>query len=225
MGSVPRSCSAVVLAALAVPAVAHGATVTTDRACYRAGQQGTVTAAGFRPGATIDTMVEGEPMVNLLPDESGAASAPFLPLATPLAGDVPETLIATDATAVPPVSARVTYRVTETDVRMKPSTARSTSKVTWRLRGFGIGTAYLRVARRNKAGRTVTVRTIRLGKLKGPCGSLSRRITQLPLKQPKPRTTYVLRFGTTSRSTARALVERTVKTPSARKTKKKAKKR
>jgi hypothetical protein len=208
--------SCVVAAVLALPAVASAATVTTDRECYRAGEQGTLTVGGFRAGATIDAVVDGQPMVNLLPDGAGAASAPFTPLASPAAGDVPETLSATDAATAPPLSAQVTYRVTATDVRMTPARARLSTVVTWRLRGFGAGAAYLHVARRNAAGRTVTIRAIKLGTLAGPCGSLSARTKQLPIPRPRAGTTYVLRFNASRSPNARALVEHTVTTPAPR---------
>jgi hypothetical protein len=212
MGAARRTCSIIVLATvLALPAAAPAATVTTDKACYRDGEPGTVRVTGFTPGDTIDATVDGQPMVNLLPDGTGAASAPFTPLASPTAGDVPETLVATDGGVNPPVSPQVTYRVTATDVRMTPSSASPSAKVTWTLRGFGAGTAYLHVARRNGAGRTVTVARITLGTLTGPCGSLTVRTRQLPIPHPRRGTTYVLRFNTATAPTVPGLVQRTVR--------------
>lgn len=206
----------VAVAALALPAGAQAATVTTDKACYRAGEEGTVRVGGFRPASTVDATVEGQPMVNLLPDGSGGASAPFTPLASPDRGDVEETLIATDAGQSPVLTAQTTYRVTATTVTMSPSRAALSSKVTWKLAGFGPGTAYLHVARRNAAGRTVTVKTLKLGALAAPCGALTARTKQLPLPHPEQGRTYELRFSTTRSPTATALVKRTVTTPAAR---------
>lgn len=197
----------------ALPAGAHAAAVSTDRACYRAGQEGEVTVTGFRPGATVDALVDGQPMVNLLPASDGAATAPFTPLASPTAGDVEETLVAADGSASPVLSTQTTYRVTATTVKMVPSAAKLSQTVTWRLAGFMPGTAWLHVARRNAKGRSVTVRSLRLGRLAPPCGSLTVRTKQLPLERPQRRTTYELRFGTTGRTTATALVRRIVRTP------------
>ena len=208
-----RSSLIVVTATLALPAGAGAATVTTDQACYRAGDEGTVTVGGFRGGSTVDATVEGQPMVNLQPDGDGGASAPFTPLASPARGDVEETLIATDANTSPVLTAQVTYRVTATAVTMAPRGARSSALVTWRLSGFGLGTAYLHVARRNAAGRTVTVRTLKLGKLAAPCGALTVRTKQLPLARPEKGRVYELRFSTTSVPTVPALVRRTVRAP------------
>ncbi len=204
-------------AALTLPAGATAATVTTDKACYKAGEPGTVTVGGFRAAATVDTLVDGESMVNLLPDGSGAGSAPFTPLASPSTGEATETLIATDTATSPVLTAQVTYRVTATAVKMSPRRAKLTATVTWKLTGFGSGSAYLHVARRNAAGKTVTVRSQRLGTLNGPCGSLTVRTRQLPLARPAPGTTYVLRFNTRNSPNAAALVQRTVRTPAARK--------
>jgi len=216
MGSLVRwSTVIVVTVALSAPAAAHAATVTTDKACYKAGEPGTVSVAGFAPGSTVDATVEAQPMVNLLPDGAGVASAPFTPLASPDTGETSETLVATDALN-PAITAQVTYRVTATEVTMSPGSAKLTAKVTWRLSGFGAGSAYLHVARRNANGRTVTVRTLKLGALTGPCGALTARTAQLPLAKPAPGTTYLLRFNTRSAPTAPALVQRTVRTPSAR---------
>ena len=206
----------VTVAALALPVGAQAATVTTDRACYRAGEEGTVAVAGFRSASTVDTTVEGQPMVNLLPDGSGAASAPFTPLASPTRGDVEETLVATDANQSPVLTAQTTYRVTATTVTMKPSRAALSSKVTWKLAGFLPGTAYLHVARRNTAGKTVTVRTLKLGTLGAPCGALTVRTKQLPLARPEAGRVYELRFSATRSPTATALVTRTVTTPAPR---------
>ena len=96
---------------------------------------------------------------------------------------------------------------------MSPGSAKLGAKVTWRLSGFGAGNAYLHVARRNAKGKTVTVRTLKLGALTGPCGALTARTLQLPLARPQPGTTYLLRFNTRSSPTAAALVQRTVRTP------------
>ena len=212
--SVKWSTVIVVVFALAAPGAAQAASVTTDKACYKAGEAGTVSVAGFLSGSTVDATVEGQPMVNLLPDGSGAASAPFTPLASPDTGETTETLSATDALNAA-ITAQVTYRVTATEVTMSPGSARLGAKVTWRLSGFGAGNAYLHVARRNASGRTVTVRTLKLGALTGPCGGLTARTLQLPLARPQAGTTYLLRFNTRNSPTAAALVQRTVRTPSA----------
>lgn len=207
----PRSSLIVVTAALALPAGAQAASVTTDKACYRAGDEGTVTVGGFRGGSTVDATVGGEPMVNLLPDGAGAASAPFTPLASPARGDVEETLVATDANTSPVLAAQLTYRVTATAVTMSPQRASSSARVTWKLSGFGLGTAYLHVARRNAARKTVTVRTLKLGKLTAPCGALTVRTKQLPLARPERGRVYELRFSTTRSPTAPAFVKRTIR--------------
>ena len=96
---------------------------------------------------------------------------------------------------------------------MSPASAKLAAKVTWRLSGFGAGTAYLHVARRNAAGKTVTVRTLKLGALTGPCGALTARTRSFRWPSPRPGTTYLLRFNTRSSPTAAALVQRTVRTP------------
>ncbi len=197
--------------AVTLPASAQAATVTTDQACYRAGEEGTVTVGGFRPASTVDTTVAGEPMVNLLPDGNGSASAPFTPLASPDRGDVEETLLATDSSQSPVLTAQTTYRVTATTVTMTPSRAKSSAKVTWKLSGFGLGTAYLHVARRNAAGKTVTVKTLKLGALAAPCGALTVRTKQLPLPRPEKGRVYELRFSIQRSSTATAYVKRTVR--------------
>ena len=154
--SVKWSTVIVALVALASPGVAGAASVTTDKACYKEGEAGTVSVAGFVSGSTVDATVEGQPMVNLLPDGSGVARAPFTPLASPDTGETSETLTATDAQNAA-ITAQVTYRVTATEVSMSPGGAKLGAKVTWRLSGFGAGSAYLHVARRNAQGRTVTV--------------------------------------------------------------------
>jgi hypothetical protein len=203
--------SVVAVVAVLLPASAQAATVTTDKACYRAGEEGTVTVGGFRPASTVDTTVAGEPMVNLLPDAGGGASAPFTPLASPDRGDVEETLLATDANQSPVLTAQTTYRVTATAVTMTPKRAKSSAKVTWKLSGFGLGTAYLHVARRNAAGRTVTVKTLKLGALTAPCGALTVRTKQLPLPRPEKGRVYELRFSIHRSATATAYVKRTVR--------------
>lgn len=209
----PARSSAIVVAvaALTLPGGAQAATVTTDKACYRAGEEGTVAVAGFRTASTVDATVEGQPMVNLLPDGTGGASAPFTPLASPAKGDVAETLIATDANLSPVLTAQTTYRVTATSVTMSPSRASSSATVTWKLAGFGLGTAYLHVARRNAAGKTVTVKTLKLGTLTAPCGGLTVRTKQLPLPRPEKGRVYELRFSIQRSPTATAYVKRTIR--------------
>ena len=163
-------------------------------------------------GAVCARTREPLPLVNLLPDGSGAASAPFTPLASPETGETTETLTATDALNAA-ITAQVTYRVTATELTMRPSSAKLGAKVTWRRSGFGAGNAYLHVARRNAKGKTVTVRTLKLGALTGPCGALTARTAQLPLARPEPGTTYLLRFNTRSSPTAAALVPLLTRAP------------
>ena len=70
----------------------------------------------------------------------------------------------------------------------EPGAARSSSAtVTWRLSGLRAGTAYLHVARRNAAGKTVTVRTLKLGALTAPCGALTVAHEAAPARQARGR--------------------------------------
>lgn len=206
-------CAVLVTTAVAQPAAALAdPAAATDAACYRAGQEGNLSVTGFRSGGTVDATVDGQPMVNLLPDGGGAASAPFTPLASPSSGAVDETISATDSSSSPVLSAKVTYKVTATTVTMRPSSAKPGTTVTWKLAGFLPGTAYLHVARVNAAGKSVTVRVLKLGALSGPCGGLTARTKQLPIAHPAAGTTYLLRFKATASKTAAALVQRSVTT-------------
>jgi len=196
LSAIPAGAVALTLAlaaALPAPAAAapvSAASVATDRGCYRPGQPVGLTLAGMPVGALIDLRTADDYIDSVTVDDAGAFQGTF---AAPDPGRSAATidLIAGSSLAI---YAQTSFMVAPLGVSMRPARAVSSRTVTFRATGFVEGgTLYLHVVRTISDTVHRVVATLRLGALGGPCGTLTRKLTQLPLKRPKPGT-YDLQF-------------------------------
>jgi hypothetical protein len=163
---------------LAVPAGASAATIALDHPCYAEQQPIAVTGGGFTPGAAVKlTFADGTYAGQLTADAAGnitgTASAPVL-----TATELSSTVTATDQ-ANPAVTAAAPLQISKLQVSTVPSRARPHSTVTYRARGFTPGgTLYGHYIFKNKLRKNV-----RVGKVTGPCGTITRRMDLLPLRR------------------------------------------
>ena len=183
---------------LAAPASAAAATLDTDRSCFREGSRVRLSGDGFTPGSPIAITLRGEPYGATTADAQGRIEA---------IGRAPAiresfeslSLRATDARD-PNRQGTAVLRVTKLDVSVTPrSGGRANRRVTFRVRGFTErGPLYLHYL--TPGGRLYD--SVRLGRLRGSCGTLAVRRELIPSRRARPGR-WRLRFDTRKRYSAR----------------------
>src|SRR5215211_1346018 len=158
-----------VTAVLAAPAAASAATLTIapERSCYGADETIHLRGTGFTPEATVSVTRDGVPLEGSpVADGSGTISAA---LKLVKSGGDPETrtYTATD-TANPANKAAANIVVSDLDVTMSPTSGDPARPRRIVAKGFttGTGTLWAHIVFRG------SVRNIRIGELKGACGTL-----------------------------------------------------
>lgn len=159
-----------VAAALVLPSAASAATLTIApvKQCYRAGENFSMSATGFTPGAPVNVTVNGSTLDGspLYADAAGTIGS-GLTLGQ-RAGQQKKTLVTTDATN-PALTASANLLVSAVAVNVKPKNGAAGRTVRIGARGFTTGkTLWAHVSK----GRKV-IRNVKIGKLKGACRTLS----------------------------------------------------
>jgi hypothetical protein len=181
------------LGALAtLPAEAHAATLTPDHACYLEGATATLTGTAFTPRASVGLALDGRPFGSAIAGPTGALTA---------LGAIPDlqrgnsarvTLTATDRVN-PANVATTSFRVTSLGVAVDTSSGRKPDRrATFRARGFRVRSTlwlhYLTPGLR-------LYKTVKIGKLAWPCGTVSKRTQLIPSPSARPGR-WRLRFDT-----------------------------
>jgi hypothetical protein len=171
-----------VAAALLVPEAAQAASLAPLGACYRSldlQMRETVPVWGmdFTPGEQVNVYLDGQLVqkeVTVLPDGNvrGEVQAPYQPR-----GERGFTLTVAEIGNAAN-TATATSRVTALAMRLKPKNARPSSRVRFIGRGFTDGPmVYGHYVRKGKLRKTV-----KLGAPQGPCGRVSVRRKQIPIR-------------------------------------------
>ena len=189
----------VALVVFAAPAAADPA-VTLDRTCYAPGDTITRTGSGFTPGAQVTESVAFQtqelPTIALgsvtgptiAANPQGAfknmVSAPRLRRETK---DYTETAIDTFTDPANPAKPAVVQWTLSAWSMSVPAWSRRAARVGqpmtvyaygWTSTGTTLYMHYFRATKRYK--------TVRVGRLGGPCGDLAKHVTQFPFAHPKP---------------------------------------
>ena len=218
--AVARSFGAIAVAAVALPASAMGAaTLTTERSCYTEGEQIRFTGTGFSPSSPVVVgLAANGRSGEFNPATSDAAGGvAFTGNARGLddvgaargAGPGPTRLevlaTATDQATLGPAGpapttllgqARFTLADWELHVRpwetAVPAPGKPRRVVTLRTYGWTslTGTLYAHYVRQGRL-----VHTVALGRLRGPCGDLTRTMREFPFR-PVPAGSYLVQFDT-----------------------------
>jgi hypothetical protein len=180
--------------ALAVPAVASAATLDATRTCYFNGSNARISGTGFAPDSPITFSVNGRTLPETITsDSAGDVFVNYIPPRT----DTQRKLVIR-ATDSEDTTARTTIYVSR-QRRVTADPDSSTNVRTWRavlrLFGFGRGRAFVHYV--NPSG--VHKKTVRLGRLRGPCGKLkTERRRVMPFDDPQFGT-WRLQFDTRRR--------------------------
>lgn len=202
--------ASVALAALAVPPTALGAAIAPDKPCYISTVQGVqpivepinLAGSGFTPGAPVNIAVDGQFVARVITDGAGNFSAGRVSPPSISSGEKGFTITAADAAGQ---RANATSRVTSFGVSASPKRARPRSKVTFRARGFtGSGVTKRRILYAHYIYKNKHIKTVRLGKVSSPCGTLTKKARQIPLKRPRIGT-YNVQFDLAKSYKARRL--------------------
>lgn len=192
-----RALGAAVVALAVLPASASAASLSVDKPCYAAAAERparepvSVTGAGFRPNSPVrlayeDGTYAGQVTADAAGNLAATVEAPML------AGEDKERsllLSATDPSQPAPL-ASVPVRVSRLEVVATPARARPHARVTYEARGFPTGrNLYAHYVYPGRRGRVR--KTVRLGRLTGPCGTLTRRARLLPVRRVRYGRWYV----------------------------------
>jgi hypothetical protein len=166
-----RAAVAIASIALAAPATASAATLTVDpvRSCYLEQDRVFLLADGYTPNGMVDFTRGGNLVDDLQANAAGQVQG-TLRLPGLIMGQRPLTYVATDQTN-PALTAQVTLLTTAVDVRVTPRNGPPSRLLRIRARGFRGGQtlwAHVRRAKRRGGGR-VRTRTVRIGRVRGPC--------------------------------------------------------
>lgn len=198
------------LAALALPSSAFGATITADKQCYISTVQGvqpivepiTLTGSGFTPGSRVNIAVDGQFVAQVQADPAGNFTAGRVSPPSISKGEKGFTITASDLAGQ---TARAVSRVTSFGVSASPRRARPRSRVTFRARGFtGSGVTDSRVLYAHYIFKNKHIKSVRLGRVSSPCGTLKKKARQIPLKRPRIGT-YNVQFDLAKTYKARRL--------------------
>lgn len=183
----PRVIAGVLVAGAALtigaPA-ALAAEIAVDQPCYSRGDEVSVTMTGMPAGELIDVTMNDDVVAEVRIDAGGVGSAK-----APAPKGSPPLPVRVRAQISLDVLAETSMRLDVPFVKMLPSRAKPTSRVTYTLSGFArSGPVYAHVVRGRKR-----VRRVRVGTPRTRCGVLTARIAQLPLKNA-PKGTYYVQF-------------------------------
>jgi hypothetical protein len=196
-----RCIGSVVVVVLAAAASASAdPTVTLDRTCYSPGDAITRTGTGFTPAAqateSVSFQTETLPVISLgsiagatltIDAQGGFKDVVRAPKLRRPDKDYSEIAIDTftdAANPTKPATARWTladwtvYVGAWAERAARPGEAMTVYAFGWTTRGTVLYMHYYRGTKRYK--------TVRVGRLQGPCGDLSKRLKQFPFAHPKP---------------------------------------
>jgi len=177
--------------ALALPAAASAATAAAlDKACYVAGQPGTLALFGFSPNAPVSLTSTDLPPRQIATDATGSSAIPFTPPAGTDLARPGSREIAFTATEVanPANTATARSRIAPLAFATDKGVKSPTSKRSWYFSGWTVGRpiyAHFRFGGRTKG-------TYKFGKATGPCGEYKRRAPGIAIKGRVPAGTWTI---------------------------------
>lgn len=166
---------------LALPAAAGAATLDAGKSCYFNNNVARLSGSGFAPDSPITFTVNGRPLnATATTDSAGNFLVRYDPPRTETEREL--VLRATDSEDT---SARTTIFVTRRrGVTADPDRSNNVRKwrAVMRLFGFGRGRAFIHYVNPNDRHK----KTVRLGRLRGPCGRLkTERRRVMPFRNPQ----------------------------------------
>ncbi|WCB91694.1 hypothetical protein DSM104299_00367 [Baekduia alba] len=164
------------LSLLAVPAVAHGAAVQTDRTCYLQTDKTNVTVSGngYAPNQPYNVLLDNTALTGGLGtmDAGGAMQGAFAP---PMLADDELERKFDVAVSSSGIAAAATFTVTRLQANFTPSEGDPTKlKVRFSVAGFGLATHNPDVYVHYIAPGGKLKQTVRLGQATGQCGRIAK---------------------------------------------------
>jgi hypothetical protein len=193
--------AAVTAAVLSSPAL--GASIATDRPCYREGAEADVVGSGFAPGQPVAVSLDGQQIVTQNADAAGRVGGVLTLNAIPNSRARRSLRMA----QVTNLAVNATISITETKLYVvtKPSQFRPGRRLRIRAGGFYGGGARL-----YSHVRGPRKRNLRIGRVKGPCGNVS-ATRKVLLKRGDPPGFYPVQFDTRRRYTGATAQVRVLK--------------
>jgi lipoprotein-anchoring transpeptidase ErfK/SrfK len=164
--------------------------VTGNKDCYRVGDTLTLSGTGYTPGGPVNVTFEGRQFGTLTADAAGNITTGSLPVGG-LRGVSQRTFVATDATN-PALTATTQFLGAALVVKVRPQSGAAGRKLRVSASGFTTGKRlYAHIRRKGY------LRTVLIGKLKGPCHTLKKR--KRVLTAATPNGIYTVQFDTRKR--------------------------
>jgi hypothetical protein len=190
----PLAAAAVVCAA-AVPASASAAALVADRGCYGPNERVSLTGTGFTPAGRVNLLENGLPLA-AGPADSGGGFTYGFGAPTIRRGETRRTYTANDTTN-PALTGTTRVRYTALDVTVRPQRGRPDALRRIGARGFTPDRTLYAHVRRGRFRKN-----IRIGRLRGPCKTLTTR--KRLFRRGTATGTYRIVFNGSRRSTSRA---------------------
>ncbi len=187
-----RLAAAAVIAVTGVTAPsAMGATIVSDRECYREGVTGTFVGTGFQPGQPVALSIDGQQVDTGPADAAGGLAASVT--VTQVPGSERTRMVTMTQTTNLALTATKTFTVTKVYVVTKPSAFKPGRRLRIRAGGFyNAGPTLYGHVRGPKR------RNLRIGKVKGACGKVS-ATKKVILKKGDGPGIYRVQFDTSRR--------------------------
>jgi hypothetical protein len=179
--------SAVVAVALASPGAASGASIglVPKKSCYRSGERVFLGGSGFTPNTAPEVTLDRRSLGRTQADAQGVIRG-VLSLGS-IRGERKRLLAATDQVNSSNFGA-LTLRATSVGLSVKPRRSGPGRRVRIKARGFTRSKRLYAHVRRGRRYR----RNVRIGRLKGACRKLNRKVRVFPLGTR--RGVYIVRF-------------------------------
>lgn len=186
--------AALAVGLVALPAAASAAALTVDTPCVRENDPVKFHLAGFAADASVSLYDNSAYLSEATVGSGGDFSGQFNPGGLGDTAYAAHTLAASDPAGN---SASATYAIAKLGVVGKPVSTKPAAKVSYYAQGFVEGgTLYAHYAYSKSDTVKVFKKTVSLGKLTGPCGTITtKKVTQLPIKKAK-KGVYEIQFDT-----------------------------
>jgi hypothetical protein len=185
---------AIAAGALAFPAAASAGTLTSPHVCWEQGQDALVTGSGFTPSLSLPfTGEQGEASAQT--DASGAFASVRLGMPDYNSYKPRNVTFTTHDQVTPANDTSITLMEVKFGSNL-PVSGRHAQVVTWQFAGFPTGATLYVHFRRAFNGPQKKVKDIKVGKAAGPCGTLTKKMMRVPVKNPSRKGDWFVQVDT-----------------------------
>jgi hypothetical protein len=185
---------AIVAGALAFPAAASAGTLTTPHVCWEQGQDALISGTGFTPMLSLPfTGEQGES--SAAPDENGAFTDTRVGMPDYTSYKPRNVTIVTHDQVTPANDTSIALMEVKFGSNL-PVSGKHAQIVTWQFAGFPTGSTLYVHFRRGFNGPLKKIKDIKVGKAAGPCGTFTKKMMRVPVKNPSRKGDWYVQVDT-----------------------------